>query len=1262
MAMSSDQGAKSNSSDLAALLQELQRPAKSVQELPHRIELCVHALALVSRNQHSILWAALQNELGNSLTQNPQGNRAENLERSLHHHQEALVIYNRTDFPEQWAITQNSLANAYLKRIRGKHVENLEQAIHHYQEALAVRTRESLPTQWAATQSNLALAYSNRICGERAENLELAIHHHQKALTVRTRESFPEDWAATQNNLALAYSNRICGEHAENLEQAIHYCHEALMVYTRESFPEDWAMTLNNLAVAFSDRILGERSENLEQAIYHYREALEVRTRESLPEDWAATQNNLALAYSNRICGERAKNMEQAIRYYQEALTVYTRVAFPEKWATAQNNLAIAYSNRTCGEHAENIEQAIRYFREALAVRTRESFPEDWAATQSNLALAYSNRIYGERAKNMEQAIRYYQETLSVCTRAAFPEKWAVVQNNLAIAYSNRIYGERAENLEQAIYHYREALAVRTRESLPEDWAATQNNLALAYRNRICGERTENLERAIHYYKETLAVYTHTAFPELWAMTQSNLALAYSDRICGKHDENLEQAIHHYQEALIVYNRTAFPGQWATAQNNLAVAYKHRVCGDRAENLECAIHHHLEALAVRTRDFFPEDWAATQHNLANAYLDRISGEREENLEQAILRCQEALTVRTRTALPEQWGMTQNSLALAYSNRICGDRAENVSHAIHHYQEALKVRTRSAFPTDYRQTQRNLGDLYFRESRQLDALIAYQRAIEAGNDLLALAYSEVGRQAEVRETTQLYARTAYCLLRLNRHSEALEVLERGKTRLLAETMALSDLDMASLSIENQQQLQSARLTIKELEAEMRLPPNTPARRDDRVLAERLLTERSALNSLVGNIRRKAPDFLPLGLSLDEILQLIPPEGALVAPLFTSQGSAVFVIPQGTTELTAAHVVQLDAFQDADLDALLRGTQECPGWLTAYGAYLADLDINNWKEAIESLVGRMGQAIIAPIQERLTALKVKRLLVLPSGGLQLLPLHSTWFSGEDGQRCSLLDDYEIAFAPSAHAYSIARRRLAGRTGREALVVGINDYAQSPLVNAIPEAQAVAALFNVAPLLDTDATKGAVISGAPKAAYLHFSCHGSFNWSMPMDSTLCLANNEMLTLSDVIGKLDLRSARLVTLSACETGISDASQSPDEYLGLPAGFLQAGTPALISSLWSVDDRCTALLMDRFYHNHILQGMRCSAALREAQLWLRGTTRAELGEHYKSFIRMSPEHALGAYKDIMLNGAPDERPYANPYYWAAFTFNGADV
>jgi hypothetical protein len=115
--------------------------------------------------------------------------------------------------------------------------------------------------------------------------------------------------------------------------------------------------------------------------------------------------------------------------------------------------------------------------------------------------------------------------------------------------------------------------------------------------------------------------------------------------------------------------------------------------------------------------------------------------------------------------------------------------------------------------------------------------------------------------------------------------------------------------------------------------------------------------------------------------------------------------------------------------------------------------------------------------------------------------------------------------------------------------------------------------------------------------------------------MQSSLLLAKGERLTLAGIIGRLDVSTARLVALSACETGLTDVRASPDEYLGLPTEFLRRGTPGVMSSLWAVSDFSTMLLMHRFYRAHFRDGLDPASSLRAAQCWLRDATNAELAE-----------------------------------------------
>jgi tetratricopeptide (TPR) repeat protein len=398
------------------------------------------------------------------------------------------------------------------------------------------------------------------------------------------------------------------------------------------------------------------------------------------------------------------------------------------------------------------------------------------------------------------------------------------------------------------------------------------------------------------------------------------------------------------------------------------------------------------ALTLLPRAQNPPLWGDLQNELANSLVQNPLGERAANIEQALHHYQQVLEVYTRADFPVGWAMAQNNLATAYCERIRGERAANLEQAIQHYRQALEVRTAEALPADHLQTQRNLGYLHFGEGRWDQAHHAYDGAIVVGRSLLQAAYSEVGRQAEVAETALLYAHSAYCLVQMGDCGAALAQLEAGKTRLLAEALALSEADTTTLTKEHRQTLSDIRQHIRDLETECRLPANTPARRSERQITAELHETRAELNQLIDAIRVLHPDFMPEGLDLPGILALIAPDEVLVAPLFTPQGSAVFAVPPGMDKVTEEDAIPLDDFTDADLNRLLVGTEGDPGWLRAY--FSRKDDLRNWLERLDMLTGRLWDRILAPIHNRLQVLGAKRVIFIPQGGLGVLPLHAAW----------------------------------------------------------------------------------------------------------------------------------------------------------------------------------------------------------------------------------------------------------------------------
>jgi CHAT domain-containing protein len=121
------------------------------------------------------------------------------------------------------------------------------------------------------------------------------------------------------------------------------------------------------------------------------------------------------------------------------------------------------------------------------------------------------------------------------------------------------------------------------------------------------------------------------------------------------------------------------------------------------------------------------------------------------------------------------------------------------------------------------------------------------------------------------------------------------------------------------------------------------------------------------------------------------------------------------------------------------------------------------------------------------------------------------------------------------------------------------------------------------------------------------------------------------------------------LVTLSACETGLGKTAGG-EGVLGLQRAFQAAGARTTVTSLWTIPDKATQSLMNRFYTNfwNSPAGRPISKleALREAQLWLLNN-----GVRQPELIRGLEFEPVGS------DDAPSQR--LSPRYWAAFVLSG---
>ena len=781
---------------------------------------------------------------------------------------------------------------------------------------------------------------------------------------------------------------------------------------------------------------------------------------------------------------------------------------------------------------------------------------------------------------------------------------------------------------------------------------------------------------------ENLIAHQNSEIIELIFSLIENLSINISNFSLGSRANNLEIAITGYQ--IVLNNREPGSENWAMTQNNLATAYSDRINGSRADNLERAIAFYEAALTVYTLEDFPEDWAMTQHNLATAYLYRINGSRADNLERAIAFYQAALTVRTLEDFREKWAMTQNNLANAYNQRINGSQARNLERAILCYRDALSIRTREAFPQNHAETLFNLGLAYRKVPNLQLAYNTFAPAIETVEFLRGkIQFGDETKQKLAEEWNKLYLDMVEVCIELQRYTEAIEYVERSKARNLVELFANRDIkpngDIPETVINELSRLR------REIDVEQRRVEIEQTNRNSNygtISGERSLqidrlqtTSRDSTNLtqllqqldelLLRDIKPIDPDFLLTqevkGISYKDIQALTAENTAILQWYILGDKFLTFIItPQSPTPIVWQSSTE-------DFEALVN-------WDNEYRKDYKDRK-PEWKQKLASRLQNLAE--ILHLDEILKNIPkpCDRLILIPHRFLHLFPLHAlpvsqeTWLQFNPNSDSSPPNPYllycfvgGVSYAPSCQLLQQAKQRQ--RPNFYHLFAIANPTKDRYLLEL--QADSIRHKFKSHDFLaKDDANKNAILNGKLSFANCaHFGCHGEFEPDSPLESSLVFANKERLTLLEILN-LDLNQCRLVTLSACETGLTE-SKTSDEYIGLPFGFLLAGSPSMVSTLWKVDELASTLLLIRFYEN--LETLSTVTALNEAQQWLRNLTSEGLEALLKCLkpqidrtFKLLPKKERTRFVNAPLDGALNRKPFpfAEPHYWAGFTAIG---
>lgn len=163
-----------------------------------------------------------------------------------------------------------------------------------------------------------------------------------------------------------------------------------------------------------------------------------------------------------------------------------------------------------------------------------------------------------------------------------------------------------------------------------------------------------------------------------------------------------------------------------------------------------------------------------------------------------------------------------------------------------------------------------------------------------------------------------------------------------------------------------------------------------------------------------------------------------------------------------------------------------------------------------------------------------------------------------------------------------------------------------ALGPLAAARKEVEALSQHFNGFFAFDSIASERLFKEKASDFSVIHLAMHGILNEQNPLLSSLAFTEDMDSTENNFlhayeISKMEL-NADLVVLSACETGFGKFERG-NGIASLARSFMYAGAPAMIVSLWQVNDYTTSAIMRSLYYN-LGNGMKKDEALRQAKLF----------------------------------------------------------
>jgi CHAT domain-containing protein/tetratricopeptide (TPR) repeat protein len=972
-----------------------------------------------------------------------------------------------------------------------------------------------------------------------------------------------------------------------------------------EALPKEEERAAALRIMSLASQISIKDADTFRQALTAYREAL-AAWRSLGERRWEAE----ALQALGALESD-SDDLTAAKEDYGKALEIWRDLAAPRREASVLRGLGTVHLK--AGENGAA--------REALTASLAlwQGFGERFDEGMARAELCFLDHTMG----NLAVALACYEEVRTLFHEVGDGSQEERMLNNLGGLYD--LLGEPDVALER----YEQSLALRHALGDRGGEAQTLGNIAMIH--QVQGD-----------WQEALRIYARVEeiLPSLGSRSQESAWLnnvGYIYLILGEP----ERALSFLEGALALRRQTGAHREELITLNNLGDAWR------RLGEPKKALDFHQQALKLARAQEDPWQEAITELHLGEIQLDL----REPA---AALREVEPVLRYMREKGFRRWEVQALELqgrALALAGRPREGMAV--------LREALAGRQALADSVG------TVGALH--------SLAAAERSLGAVEEARVHARAAVAQVEELRTgfaSLSLRAsflasrRRAYSLLLdllMDRHAadprgghdqEAFAISEQARARSLLDALhAESSGNAVPAELRARRQSLRYRLSRK---ADSQLQQNGQAEALEREIAA-LLVE---LDGVEGEIRRADPHYAagdpPRPLGLAEIAGLLGPGTLLLEYSLGEERSYLWAV---SAEGLRSYVLP----PQREIEKRARQVYE--------GLRTVEAGAGRRPETAAEL----SRILLGPVWSQ--AARFQRLVVVPDGALHLLPFGALpvpapgkGWKDPQGLR-PLLEPMEVVYVPSATTLAVERQRLEKRppapkwaavladpvfTADDPRLAGRQSAARAQpastrkeparsgkelsllsarwdrLASSRDEAQRIASLApagQVWTALDFAANRDAVLSGDLRNyRVLHFATHGIADARTPELSGLMLSSVDaagrpregFLGLADLYD-LDL-SADLVVLSACQTGTGKEVRG-EGLMGLTRGFLSAGVPRVVASLWKVEDRTTAELMSRFYSALWVQGLPPAAALREAQRSLRRDPRYRSPHSWAGFV-----------------------------------------